>query len=398
LHFSFAGQKIFRIGGTADLDFNLPFHIRLLAGGEFFYEGIRDSNVKFQDPTDPANLPILCPVDDTNTRVPLCPRTYAIDTGRYVAAGYVDAQWRPFEKLTLDGGVRIQKGLGDLAYDLVPLGSAAIVYNFLPDFHFKANYASGFRAPVFQNNAVVQGGVSYGPNVNLRTETSQSFQGELNARLLRNVRKVRELQLRGDYSYTVLSNLIQIRGAVYGNTGRRGIHSVEGYAKLYLNGDHFLQASYTYLNSTTTEAGVVRTTPNHWVVLGASFNIVKNLLDVNMNLAVFGAYEDPNRVATGVAGNVGGINPATGQPIFVGTVTANTTDLGFDRLTPVANLQLGFRLRFLKDKLQFSGQFYNVLNQHWYYPDNFNDLTPGTEMTPLPAPGFNFYANLSYHF
>ena len=72
--------------------------------------------------------------------------------------------------------------------------------------------------------------------------------------------------------------------------------------------------------------------------------------------------------------------------------------VAFDRLTPVANLQLGFRFRFLKDKLQFSGQFYNVLNQHWYYTDNFNDLTPGTEMTPLPAPGFNFFASASYHF
>ncbi|HWE26636.1 MAG TPA: hypothetical protein VHB97_01480, partial [Polyangia bacterium] len=59
---------------------------------------------------------------------------------------------------------------------------------------------------------------------------------------------------------------------------------------------------------------------------------------------------------------------------------------------------LGFRLRFLKDKLQFSGQFYNVLNQHYYYTDNFSDLTPTIEMTPLPAPGFNFFANVSYHF
>ena len=37
-------HKIFRFGGTADLDFSLPFNIRLLAGGEFFYEGLRDSN------------------------------------------------------------------------------------------------------------------------------------------------------------------------------------------------------------------------------------------------------------------------------------------------------------------------------------------------------------------
>ncbi len=396
LNLNFTGQKIFRFGGTADLDFNLPFHIRLLAGGEFFYEGLRDSSAHFVDPSDVNDLPILCPVQPDGTpggytRIPLCPRVYGNDTGRYVAAGYVDAQWRPFQKLTLDGGVRIQKGFGDLPYDLVPLGSAAIVYNFLPDYHVKLNYATGFRSPVFQNTSIPAGGVSYGSNPNLKTEGSQSFQGELNARLLRNIRKVRELELRADYSYTVLSNLIQILGGQYGNTGKRAIHSVEGYAKLYLNGDHFLQASYTYLNSTTTDAGVVRTTPNHWVVLGASFNIVKNLLDLNMNLAVFGAYEDPNRVPTGSAASAGGND-------FTGATTAATSDLGWDRLTPVANLQLGFRLRFLKDRLQFSGQFYNVLNQHWYYTDPFGDLTPSIETQPNPAPGFNFFANLSYHF
>ncbi|MCU1282310.1 MAG: hypothetical protein JWM53_5856 [bacterium] len=390
LHFSFAGQQIFRFGGTADLDVNLPFHIRLLAGGEFFYEGLRQSNVHFVDPAV-SSLPIVCPVDPTGARIEQCPRIYGQDTGRYVAAGYVDAQWRPIQKLTLDGGVRIQKGFGDLGYALVPLGSAAIVYNFLPDYHIKLNYATGFRAPVFQNTSIPAGGVSFGSNPNLNTEASQSFQGELNARLLRNIRKVRELELRGDYSYTVLSNLIQIRGGVYGNSGKRAIHSVEGFAKLYLNGDHFLQASYTYLNSTTTDSGVVRTVPNHWVVLVDSFNIIKNLLDVNMNLSIFGAYEDVNRVPTQVDTSAGGSQ-------FTGTTDARTTDLVFDRLTPVANLQLGFRLRFMKDKLQVSGQFYNVLNQHYYYPDNFSDLTPTIEMTPLPAPGFNFYANVSYHF
>jgi iron complex outermembrane receptor protein len=396
LHFSFAGQTVFRGGGTVDLDVNLPFNIRLLAGGEFFYEGIRGSNVDFSSPTSPTQLPILCPVQDNGmggfTPVPACPRAYITDTGRFVGAGYVDAQWRPFQKLTLDGGIRIQAGFGDLAYDLVPLGSAAIVYNFLPDFHLKLNYATGFRAPVYQNTSVPQGGISFGPNKNLKTESSQSFQGEVNARLLRNVRKIRELELRADYSYTLLSNVIQIRTGVYSNTGRRAIHSVEGYAKLYLTGDHFLQASYTYLNATTTDAGVLRNMPNHWVVLGASFNLIKNLLDVNMNLQVFGAYEDANRIPSSPSG------AATGGTDFTGTTTARTSDLAFDRLSPVANLQLGFRLRFLKDKLQFSAQFYNVLNQQYYYPDFFYDLTPTIEMIPLPAPGFNFFASVGYHF
>ncbi|MDB4968933.1 MAG: TonB-dependent receptor [Myxococcales bacterium] len=392
LHFSFSTQRVFRVGGTADLDFVLPFNIRLLAGGEFFFEGIRDSPSVTTQPTDPNNLPLVCPVDSMGMRIQNCPRTYEANSGRYVAAGYVNAQWRPFQKLTLDGGVRLQKGFGDLAYAFVPLGSAAIVYNFLPDYHVKLNYATGFRAPVFQVTSVLAGGVSYGANPKLRTESSQSFQGEVNARLLRNVRKVRELELRADYSYTLLSDVIQIRGGLYGNLGKRAIHSVEGYAKLYLNGDHFLQAAYTYLQASTTDSGVVRATPNHTFVVGGSFNLIKGLLDVNMNLMIFGAYEDPNRFASGGAG------AAAGKPTTVGTTTGAYSDLTWDRLTPVANLQLGFRLRFLKDRVQFSGQFYNVLNQRYYYPDNFYDITPSVEMTPNPAPGFNFFASLSYHF
>jgi iron complex outermembrane receptor protein len=395
LRFTFTGQKIFRAGGTADLDVNLPLNIRLLAGGEFFYEGVRDSNAIILAPDDPNLLPLICPVMDNGmggfARVPGCPRIYMPDTGRFVVAGYVDAQWRLFSKLTVDGGVRIQKGLGQLSYDLVPLGSGALVYNFLPDYHIKLNYATGFRPPVFQNTSVVQGGISYGANPNLKTESSQSFQGEINGRVLRNVRKVRELELRADYSYTVLSNVIQIRNGLYGNSGKRAIHSAEGYAKLYLNGDHFLQASYSYVYAATTDVGIVRTTPNHWFVVGGSFNLVKNLFDVNVNLAIFGAYEKNSRYPSGVF-------PGSGGTAYNGTTSTTLSDLTWDRLTPVANLQLGFRLRFFKDRLQVSGQFYNVLNQRYWLPDNFGDLTPTVETWPNPAPGFNFWGNVSYHF
>src|SRR5262249_3661486 len=147
------------------------------------------------------------------------------------------------------------------------------------DYHVKLNYATGFRAPVFQATSTAPGGVGYGANPGLKTETSQAFQGELNGRLLRNVRRIRELEVRVDYSYTLLQRLIEIRNGAYRNTGTRGTHSVEGYARLYLTGDHTLFASYTFLHSLTTDTGVVRGEPNHWVVLGGSFNIIKQLLD-----------------------------------------------------------------------------------------------------------------------
>ena len=40
---------------TVDLDITLPFNIKLLAGGEFFYEGLRVSNAKF-NPVSPCSL------------------------------------------------------------------------------------------------------------------------------------------------------------------------------------------------------------------------------------------------------------------------------------------------------------------------------------------------------
>ncbi len=385
--FRFPGMLIQRTGLTLDADVNLPYNIRLLFGGELFWEAMSNSVDHFLSPPNPSNLPIYCPVDASGMLVAGCPRTFINDSSRYVGALYFDAQWRPFQKLALDAGVREQKGFGQWAYAWTTLGSAAIVWNFLPDFHLKANYATGFRPPVFINLAAQPGGVQYGANPNLKNEHSQSIQGEVNARLLKNVRKVRELELRVDYSYTFLQDVITIHNGAYGNSGSRAIHSVEGYGKLYLAGDHFLQASYTFVYSITSDQGVVRNVPQNMFSMGASFNLVKNLLDVNMNLNVFGAYLDPNRY-------VSGPSPLPGAS--AGT-QARSTDLTFDRLSPVALLQLGARLRLFKERMFISAQFYNVLNQKFYWPDFFNDLTPTTEMTPNPAPGFNFFCNVGYH-
>ncbi len=387
LAFSLRHQFIQRTGVTVDSDANLPFNIRLLYGGEFFWEGVSGDVAKFSAPSNPALLPILCPVNADGTLVPNCPRQYVNDASRYVAALYLNAQWHPFSKLTLDGGVRLQEGFGQYSYTLTPLGAAAIVWNFLPDFHIKANFAQGFRPPVFNDVAAAPGGVSFGSSPHLKNELSQSFQFEFNARVLRNTRKIRELQLRVDYSYTVLKDLIQLQAALYENTGNRAIQSVEALAKLYLQGDHFLTASYTFLYTTASDVGVVRALPMSWVSLGASFNLIRDTLDVNTNLLITGAYRDPNRYTSGPS-------PLTGSS--AGTQTL-TTDLTFDRLTPVALLQLGIRARFLQQKISVGAQFYNVLNQHYYYPDIFYDLTANTEVSPTPAPGFNFFGTIAYH-
>jgi outer membrane receptor protein involved in Fe transport len=398
-----------RTGLTLDTDLNLKHGFKVLLGGEFFYEGVRDSteifrSVPYSDPSmatgpngmpgvisaTPAALPILCPQkqnpDGTFSYLPECPRLFVADQYRMVGALYADLQYHPLSKLTLDGGVRVQKGFGGRPYDFTPLYSGAVVWNFFSGYHLKLNYATGFRPPTFINTDPLSGGISYAANPNLKNEQSQSLQGELNARVLRNVRKVRELELRLDYAYTYLSNFIITKESRYVASGQRGIHSVEALANLYLHGDHFLTASYTFLYAVTSDSGYAKNSPNHWVSLGATFNLVTNLLDLNMNLLVTGAYAKPDRV------------PTATNPIPGATTAAATTDLTFDRLTPVALLQLGFRLRFLRGRLGITGQFYNVLNQRYYYPDPFYDLTPSVEYQPNPAPGFNFFAQASYHF
>jgi outer membrane receptor protein involved in Fe transport len=71
--------------------------------------------------------------------------------------------------------------------------------------------------------------------------------------------------------------------------------------------------------------------------------------------------------------------------------------LTFDKLTPVALLQLGAHLRLFKDRVTVNAQVYNVLNQRYYWPDYFYDITPTVETIPTQAPGLNFYGSITYH-
>jgi outer membrane receptor protein involved in Fe transport len=398
LTFESRSMLIQRYGGTVDLDFSGPWSWnRVLAGGEAFHESSAQIGSVFPQPSDPNRmpplgagdlLPIVCPLGPDLKPIPQCPVTFAGGAERTVVGLFIDDQIRPpHTNLTLDGGVRYQQGFGLRGYKPQVLGSAAAVWQFYPDLHLKLNWSQGFRPPVFNNTDGNGAAVQFGGNPKLEVESSQSFSGEVNARLLRNVRKVRELQLRLDYAYTILDNLIVIRNdGLYQNSGRRAMHSVEFLGKLYLVGDHFLTLGYTFLAISQSDAGQVTASPRHWFTLGAVFNLLKHRhidLDVNTNLNVFGAYNDPNRYISGAG------------PL-PGTVVARFGDLTYDRLTPVALLQLGVRARFLKDHLVASAQFYNALNQRYYYPDPFFDQAPVVETRPNPAPGFSFFTSLTY--
>ena len=64
----------------------------------------------------------------------------------------------------------------------------------------------------------------------------------------------------------------------------------------------------------------------------------------------------------------------------------------------MALLQLGLRLRIVKDHLWLGAQFYNVLNQSYAYPDVFFDQAPLIELRPNPAPKFSFFGSLTFKY
>jgi outer membrane cobalamin receptor len=250
------------------------------------------------------------------------------------------------------------------------------------------NYATGFRAPAFNDTDSTQGGLNWGANPHLLNEKSQAFQGEINARVLRNTGMFREVELRADYAYTVLDDLIIISGSqfsgAYQNTGTRSVHSVEGLARAYLQGDHFVALGYTYLNGVSSTVGPLRNVPNQWVTLTGSMSLVHHLLDLNANLAIYASYEDPNRYPSAPGG-------ASGS-----TTSGPSSAVTFDRLSPVAVVQLGARLRLFHDRLAISAQFYNLLNQRYWLPDAPNQVRPQVESVPTPAPGFSFFGSITY--
>src|SRR5207249_4882017 len=152
-----------------------------------------------------------------------CPLTFSFTVSRTTVGAFTSLQLRPTKKLILDGGVRLQAAPKvatlDRSYGLTPTLSAAAVYEFTPGWHLKFNYAEGFRPPVFQDTDSNGEAVQIDGDPNLSVETSKSGQAEINARLLKGVKRIRELDVRADYSYTELQNFIAFIGGRHANTG-----------------------------------------------------------------------------------------------------------------------------------------------------------------------------------
>ncbi len=391
----------YRAGTAIDGDVELTRKFRIQYGVEAFYEWKPDNVTRSRQgagteseiiaPYDLERLPLLCPrIPDGMGIIPVdgCPLTFAFDADRTVLGAYVNPQYRPNKKLIFDLGGRVQvapPSLGLVSYDVSTTVAGSFVWNFVPGWHLKLNYAQGFRPPVFNNTTSNGEGVQIGGNPDLGVETSDAGQVEINARIWKGDRRIRELSFRFDASYTRIDNLIQVTSGNYDNSGQRGIASGEFLGKLYVQGGHRLELGYTYLRADTSDKGRLRNLPEHWFDLASVFSLIPSKLTATTRLKVTGAAEDPNRLV-----EYRGLEfDAMGEPQ---SISVAATDLVLDRLPPQAELSLG--LSYMPSKhLTIRATVYNALSQHAYQPDVFGDYEPHLEYLPNPQPGFRAYAS-----
>lgn len=217
------------------------------------------------------------------------------------------------------------------------------------------------------------------------------MQAEVNARVWKGERRIRELSFRLDGSYTRLTNMIQVQSGQYGNTGDRGIASAEFLGKLYIQGGHRLELGYTWLRIDQSDKGRQRAMPEHWFDLATVFNLSTNKLTATSRLKVAGAAEDPNRLVEYRDLRY----DEHGEPVM--TVSTGAVDLVLDRMPPIAELSLGLTYT-PTPKLAFRATVYNALMAQSYQPDVFFDYEPHLEYMPNPYEGFRAYLSAMYQY
>lgn len=403
-----ANVTSYRTGAAIDGDVEASKEMRILYGAEAFREWKTDDTTTsrqgtgtqsdFHAPYDLTRLPLLCPrrydsASMTLVPVPGCPLTFAFPADRTVLGAYASPQYRPNKKLIFDAGARVQvapDSLGTVGYPANITLAGTIVYNFVPSWFLKINYTQGFRPPVFNNTSSNGEAVQIAGRPDLDVEKSDATQVEVNARVFKGERRIRELSFRVDASYTRLTNLILVTNGNYDNSGDRGIASVEFLGKLYVQGGHRIELGYTFMHANTADRGFLKSLPEHWFNLATVFKLADKL-SATSNLKVVGAAEDPNRLVEyrgstyDSAGNV--MDP----------VNANPTDLVLDRLPPIAELSLGLTWTPV-DKLAVRATIYNALFGHYYQPDAFFDYEPHLEYLPNPYEGFRAYLSALYQY
>jgi len=402
-----------RAGVTVDMNMQVARKLKLLWGGELFYEWVKDARSHFTVPLDASgqlNYSLLrivscsyynrhgdmLPVYDANnpantTYLPGCREAFSFDSDRLVYAGYLSGEYRPHKKLAFSAGIRFQHSpAGNVGYSPVLLYSAAAVWNLYSQLYLKVNFATGFRPPVFNSTSGNAQGGNYGGDPNLKPEESRAVKTALIARLVQNKKQIRQWTVRLNYSYTELDGVIRSLGGNYYNSTKRAIHAAEAMSDLDLRGGHRLILSYTYVRQhgdSSLDGGMFRSVPNHWLTGGAVFRLMDRgswKLDLNMTLRVIGPFEDPNQVMICPEGS--------------DYCTSRMSDRVYDRIHPAAILNAGLRLlgRLGGRPLELTANFYNLLDGAHWTSDVFYDLNADVEKMPSPGQRFYFFLQAKF--
>ncbi len=404
----FVDNKSYRTGANIDGDAQVTKTLRIQYGVEAFSEWKpvdtdralgTGSQVVFTGPQPITRLPLLCPrkynpATGTSELLDGCPLVFSFEASRSVFGAYVNPQWRPKKTLILDAGARLQvapEALGKLSYPLNATLAATAVWNFIPNWYAKVNYAQGFRPPAFNKAASNGVAVQFASPPELAVEKSDASQFEVNARIFKGERRIRELSFRADAAYTRLTNLIQIQSSQYKNTGSRALITGELLAKLYVQGGHRMELSYSYLQGTTSDKGRLRNMPEHWFNLAGVWNLLDGKVTATSNMRIAGASEDPNRLVEYRDNEYGAMG------VTIRGSDVQTTDLVMDRLPATAELSVGLTWTPMQ-RLAINATVYNALKGHFYQPDAFYDYEPRLEYLPNPYEGFRAYVSAMYSY
>jgi len=303
------------------------------------------------------------------------------DTSRTVGAFYISDEWRLARPLTLQPGFRAQ--VSD-SYDPVTLFSGALVWNIVDKLFLKLNYAEGFRPPSYDSTRIVDVAVStlsYQSSDDIRVETSRAGEVELNAVLFENAGPLRRMYVRGDYAYTVLSDVIRNVGGQFGNSGQREIHSAEVFARVEFDGDHELWFGGHFIKAEDSVFGPVRNFPELAFTGGARARIA-GPLELSGLAMWYGAQEDINRPASAVE-----------FPTGSGFSQADASDVTVEYIEPTLTLRFGLRLvELFDDRIDISAFVYNALDVRRQDPDFFFD--DRVLSRPQPRPGWSAFGQI----
>ncbi|MGM0574974.1 MAG: TonB-dependent receptor plug domain-containing protein [Myxococcota bacterium] len=421
LHVEMAADLVARTGAAADLDWRLGHGVTLLTGGEAFVDINRGLTQRNFLPATGGRCPVV-QVDGVGEvafeRDPFDPylecsaeETLVADTDRVIGAGFAQVDWEALPSLALNAGLRLQ---ASDAYEPAILYSGGLVWNVVDRTNVKLFTASGLRPPSFTatHTRNTSQGITFDANPDLDVERSQSFETEINTMILRDVGGVRDLFLRANGAYTLMTDVIKRPAGQFANAGRRRVGTAEGLLRLRFDAGHELWGNYTFTRVVDDDTGEVRNFARHMGNVGGKLSFLGGHIELDAVLNLKGEMEDPNRPPlTDSSGDYsvscaqvrsGDLPPGVDAPSLAsacrlpglgGGVIVRPGQVVDETIRPLVLLDVGVRFKDIWRDLTASIFVYNLLDHRYFEPDFFQD--PRVLSRPQPKPGLSIFGQLA---